>query len=45
LAKTIKGIANYSELCKAIQICKTIQIFLMLSETIQRVVIQSIKTV
>jgi len=40
LGKTIHGIDNYSKLCKAIQSCKTIKRFLMLSETILRIVIQ-----
>jgi len=45
IGKTIRGIDNYSELCKASQSCKTIHRFLMLPETIHRVLIQSIKTV
>jgi len=44
IGKTIRGIDNYSELCKASQSCKTIHRFLMLPETIQRVVIKGIKT-
>jgi len=43
LGETIQGIDNYSELCKAIQSCKPIQRCLMLPDTIQHDVIQSIK--